>query len=189
MELGLVPTLELQTTQLEVDPELRKGLDLHLQKTRQHAELLRDYLQRNGENPASIRPTDPITKAYIRPNGGDPDRTRENELIDYVNEAFEVASYRRLSSLANMVGDHEASKVFEQILEDEIAITDVVGKRLPGHNGITGAEGIPEHDKQQYHDLMGALNAHDLDRYQRYLTADFRLDSPGLTSPVNGTRL
>ena len=101
-----------------------------------------------------------------------PDRTRQNELIDYVNEAFEVASYRGAQlPLANMVGDHEASKVFEQILEDEIAITDVVGKRLPGHNGITGAgrayrnattAGLPAY-------LMGALNAHDLDRYQRYL--------------------
>jgi ferritin-like metal-binding protein YciE len=40
MELGLVPVLEKQTTQVQGDPELRQAIDRHLQQTRQHAELL-----------------------------------------------------------------------------------------------------------------------------------------------------
>jgi steroid delta-isomerase-like uncharacterized protein len=186
MELGLLPELEEQTTRLFGEPELRKGLDQHLQKTRQHVELLGNYLQGKGVNLSSIRPKDPVTKTLIHPNGGHPNTARQTELIDYVTEAFEVASYRALSSLAHMVGDNEAGKVFERILGDEIAIANELDKRLPGHNGSMGAEGAPVHDNVAIvRQAFAALNDHDLEGFVQLLAADFRGEMPGIEGAVD----
>lgn len=186
MELGLAPMLEQQTAGLIDDPELRKGLDLHLKKTRRHAELLRDYLQRMGENPSTIGPTDPITKAFIQPNGGDPSAVLQTELIDYVTEAFEWALYRGLNSLAVSVGDLEASKVAEQILKDEMAIVGLLDKRLTGGNGGGDAQDAAAQEKvKTVRAAFDALNHGDMDRFNKLLAPDYRCEMPGITGTVN----
>jgi steroid delta-isomerase-like uncharacterized protein len=186
MELGLAPVLEQQTTQLLHDRELRKGLDLHLEKTRRHAQLLRDYLQRRGVDPGSIPPRDPVTKVEVRANGGDPDIAFQTELIDYVTEAYEVASYRALRSLAEMIDDRDASGVFEQILGDEIAITDALDRRLPGHDGGPEVAGARAGENIRLAvEVVDALNAHDMARYEGYLTADYGVEVPGVAEELD----
>jgi steroid delta-isomerase-like uncharacterized protein len=183
MELGLVPMLERQTGQFKNDPELQKGLELHLQKTRKHVELLRDCLQRLGENASAVRPIDPVTTVYGHPNGGEPDTARQAELFDYVTEAFEVASYRALQSLTTIIGDQETARVCQQILDDEIAIADALDRRLVGHNGHTAASG--QDNTALARENFSALNAHDLDHFDRQLTADFRSEVPGTAGALN----
>jgi steroid delta-isomerase-like uncharacterized protein len=178
-EMGLVPVLEQQTTDLKDDPELRRKLDMHLQKTREHAKLLGDYLRQAGINPSSIRPREPITASLIPSNGGQPDFSQQTVLIDYVNEGFETAEYRALTSLADMVGDEDASKVFEQILKDEIALSNELARQLPGEDGSMSAEGAAAQENVRIaRECNAALNAYDYDRIARSITADFRMQTP-----------
>ena len=196
MELGLAPMLEQQTQRLADDPEFRKNLSQHLsqhlEKTRQHASLLRERLSRMGEDVSTIRPIEPITTALGHVNGGKPDPARQTELLDYVTETFEVASYRALQSLAEMLGDQETSRVCEQILADEQAISDALSRRLPGHNGHNGykdaqatiaQENVTQ--AQAARDVLAALNAHDLDRFDKLLARDFRAEMPGDPRPAD----
>jgi ferritin-like metal-binding protein YciE/predicted ester cyclase len=180
-EMGLVPILEQQMTDLKHDPELRRKLDMHLQKTREHAKLLEEYLQQAGINPSSIRPREPVTASLIPSNGGKPDIAQQTVLIDYVNEGFETAEYRALTSLADMVGDEDASEVFEQILKDEIALSNELARQLPGEDGSMSAEGAAAQENVRIaREGSAALNAYDYDRVMRYLTDDYRLQVPGI---------
>ncbi|MGE5602759.1 MAG: DUF892 family protein [Nitrososphaerales archaeon] len=189
LELGLVPMLEQQTSQLDDDTELYKNLTMHLEKTRQHARLLRERLQGMGEDVSAIRPVEPITAALGYTNGhtnGKPDPARQAELLDYVTESFEAASYRALQSLAELLGDHETSRVCEQILADELTISEALGRRVPGHNGRTNTHAVAVAGNVMLaREIMATLNAHDLDRFDSLLAKDFRVETPGEPEPTD----
>jgi predicted enzyme related to lactoylglutathione lyase/ferritin-like metal-binding protein YciE/predicted ester cyclase len=186
MELGLAPMLEQQATRLDDDTELHKSLSLHLEKTRRHASLLRERLQRMGEDVSVIRPIAPVTTAIGHLNGGRPDPARQTELLDYVAETFEVASYRALQSLAEMLGDQETGRVCEQILADELAISEALSRRLPSHNGHRDAQtSANQGNAALAREVFAALNAHNLDLFDKLVAKDYRADLPGETRQVN----
>ena len=194
MELGLAPMLEQQTTRLDDDTDLYKSLIIHLEKTRRHASLLRDRLQRMGEDVSTIRPIDPVTTTLGRINGGKPDPARQTELLDYVTETFEVASYRALQSLAEMLGDRETSRVCEQILADELTVSDALGRRLQGHNGHKELQAAASQGNVLLaREVFAALNAHSMDLFDKLIANEYRAEIPGDTYPVdrhaNRTRL
>ncbi len=193
MELGLAPMLEEQTRRLERDSELHKNLSLHLEKTHQHARLLAERLQRMGEDLSGIRPIAPVTSAIGRVDGvAKPDAARQAELLDYVTETFEVASYRALQSLAEMLGDQETGRVCEQILADELAISDALGRRVPGGN-VPGGNGhtdthtaaVTQSHVTLARELFGALNEHDLDHFERLTAPYYQAELPGRTGPAD----
>ena len=186
MELGLAPMLEQQTTRLDDDTELHKSLSMHLEKTRRHASLLRERLQRMGEDVSTIRPIDPVTTTLGHINGGKPDPARQTELLDYVTETFEVASYRALQSLAEMLGDQETSRVCEQILADEVAVSDALSRRLPSHNVHKDTQPASSQGNVLLaREVFGALNAHATDLFDKLISKDFRAEMPGDTRPVD----
>jgi predicted enzyme related to lactoylglutathione lyase/ferritin-like metal-binding protein YciE/predicted ester cyclase len=189
MELGLAPMLEQQVTRLDDDPELRKNLTTHLEQTRRHANLLRERLQRMGEDVSTIRPIDPVTSAIGHANGGKPDTTRQTELLDYVAESFEVASYRGLQSLAEILGDQETSRICQQILDDELAASDALSTRLPsanGHNGHNGAQATAVQTNEALaREVFTALNDQDLGRFDKLVAPEYRADLPGGTGTVD----
>jgi uncharacterized protein len=192
MELGLAPMLEQQAEKLDDDTELHKSLNMHLEKTRRHASLLRERLQHMGEDVSSVRPIDPVTKSIGHVDGAKIDRARQTELLDYVTESFEVASYLGLQSLAEILGDRETSRVCEQILADEQAMTDVLSRRIPaahnGHNGHNG-NGAQATEVQgnvaATREAFAALNAHDLNRFEKLVGRDYRSEMPGERRPVD----
>jgi uncharacterized protein len=191
MEMGLVPVLEKQTTEVPGDPEFRQAIDRHLQQTRKHAELLRDRLQKMGETPTNVKPATPIAAAYGQPDGNGSDRTQQAELLDYVTESFELASYRALKALATQLGDNETSRVCDQILQDEMAMAQALDRRLPGRSGAEAATGAPgesaagQDNTRKARANFDALNAHDLDRWARDMAPDFRGEAPGMPGEMS----
>jgi predicted enzyme related to lactoylglutathione lyase/ferritin-like metal-binding protein YciE/predicted ester cyclase len=178
--------LEEQTARLDDDTALHKSLTLHLQKTRRHAALLAQRLQQMGEDISAVRPAPPVTAAIGRANGGKPDTARQTELLDYVAESFEVASYRALQSLAEMLGDQQTGRVCEQILVDELAITDALGRRVPTQNGHKNALGVAvDGNLALAREIFAALNAHDLAAWDRLVGRDFRAELPARIHPLD----
>lgn len=190
MELGLAPMLEQQATRLDDDSNLHKSLRHHLDQTRRHASLLRERLERMGEDISTVRPVEPVTSAIGYINGGRPDTARQTELLDYVTESFEVASYRGLQSLAEILGDGETSRVCEQILADELAVTEALGRRLPvQHNGHSPAQAAAvEGHTAPAREVFAALNAHDLNQFDKLVAKDFHAQIPGESIPQDWSK-
>ncbi len=188
MEMGLVPVLERQSTQVQNDPDLRRAIDEHLQKTRRHVELLRSRLQAMGEPYSAIQPSKPVASVY-QVDGSDTDRTKQAELIDWVTESFEWASYRALKALAMELGDNETGQICDQILQDEMAMTYILDRRLPPQGrtagtarestGAQAATAAVQDTERLMRSNFDALNAHDLDRWDRDFASDFRGSAPG----------
>ncbi len=178
MELGLAPVLERQIAEVAQDPELAQGLKHHVQQTRSHAELLKGCLQRMGENVRDLRPGNPLSGFYGQADGAGPDAARQAELMDFVTEEFEVASYRALSALATMAGDADTARVCQQILQDELAITRALSRRIPGdvEDGTDNGRIARE--------TFDALNAHDMLRFDQFTTGDFHAENPGVPGPM-----
>ena len=180
MEIGLIPVLENQAKEVRSDVRLQEGISHHLQQTRQHAELLKSCLERMGENVSSLRPADPIMAGYGRSNGGGQDTTLKTELIDFVTESFEVASYRALDALARQVGDEDTVRVCRQILQDERSMMSALDRDLPDTTAPGGpGAGMEEQNVRIARDNFELINQKDLERWRQDYAAEFRIEAPG----------
>jgi ferritin-like metal-binding protein YciE/predicted ester cyclase len=184
MEMGLVSVLEQQTQQIHNDPELRQGLDHHLQQTRQHADLLKGCLLRMNENVSGIQPTNPMATMYAKAD--EVDATFQIELIDFVTEIFEAASYKALSALAQQMGDPETARICQQILRDETAISRALDQRLPQTRPEQSelSSAMQENIKVA-HATINALNAHDTDKFDQLEHDNIRVETPGAQGAFN----
>lgn len=185
MEMGLVSVLERQTREVSGDPQLVQGLDHHLRQTRQHVELLKGCLQRMGESVTAIQPSNPIDRMYGQMNSDGVDETLKTELLDFVTENFEAASYKAIGALAQQLGDPETARVCEQILRDEMAIARALDLRLPGSRVETNESVTPGREKAKENinivrEGIDALNAHDLNAFDRYFARDASISVPGM---------
>lgn len=191
MELGLVNELEKQSRDVRGDSQLQNGISRHLTATRHHADLLKETLQRLGENPSGITPGRPIVNLGSGNEPGGTDAALRTGLIDYVTESFEVASYRALAALARQVGDEETYRVVEQILKDETDMVRSLDEIVPGfrsgemRSGSTPQPGGTQDIERLVHDTFEALNAHDLGRWEKYNSEDYRGEAPGSPAPMN----
>jgi steroid delta-isomerase-like uncharacterized protein len=190
MEMGLLPVLEKQTTAVAEDPQSQQGIKHHLEATRRHTELMRSCLERLGDSDLGIKPAEPVVSALSRGDGGGADATFHTVLIDYVAEHYEIASYRALARLALRAGDPETARVCNQILRDEIAMVDALDLGQPEagtvHARETGSPaGQVQANVQVARDSFDALNEQDLDRYDKFMPDNVRVDSPGVRSPMD----
>jgi steroid delta-isomerase-like uncharacterized protein len=145
---------------------------------------------RLGDSDLGIKPAEPVVSALSRGDGGSADATFHTELIDYVAEHYEIASYRALARLALRAGDPETARVCNQILRDEIAMVDALDLGQPEagtvHARETGSPaGQVQGNVQVARDSFDALNEQDLDRYDKFIPDDVRVDSPGVRSPMD----
>lgn len=191
MELGLVNELEKQAKDVRGNNELQNGISRHLNVTRHHVDLLKETLQRLGENPTAISAGRPIVNTNPQSEAGGTDIALRTGLIDYVTESYEVASYRALGALARHVGDDETYRVCEQILHDESDMMRSLDQIVPGlKTGEMRGGGDAHADTQSAEriarDSFEALNSHDLSRWEKYNSEDFRSEAPGSPGPMNG---
>jgi len=185
MEMGLVSVLERQVKEVEVDQILAKGIDRHLQATRHHADLLRSCLQRMGENVSGIQPRDPLDALHRQVDGGGPDGILRTELIDFVTESYEVASYKALATLAKQIGDDETARVCAEILQDESSMVSALDRAVPGLGQGVVPGRVDQDNVRIARESFDALNAHDLDRWIRLTTDDYYSDAPGTMEPMD----
>jgi ferritin-like metal-binding protein YciE/predicted ester cyclase len=189
MEMGLVPMLEHQSRTLRSDPELQKGIDHHLRQTRRHAELLQSCLVRFGEDLSAVRPADPVVSMHQHLDGDGESGKFHAELVDFVTESFEVASYRAIAALAKQAGDLETVRVCQEILQDEAAMANALDADLLGPESSTAVEpaiSIEQDNTRILIDNFEHLNRRDLDKWFDDYAADCRFDQvPGVAGTLN----
>ncbi|HEX3554435.1 MAG TPA: ferritin-like domain-containing protein [Thermoanaerobaculia bacterium] len=133
MEKSLVQVLENHANDVKDRPEMYRKISEHLEKTRMHAERVRDCVERLGGSTSSMKTALGAVTGFFqgRSTGISPDELVKNALSDYAAEHFEIASYNALIVAARALGEPEVARVCEEILRDEQDMARWLEKQLP----------------------------------------------------------
>src|SRR5947209_6211755 len=128
METSLVQVLENHASDVKDRPVAE-----HLEKTRLHAERVRDCVERLGGSTSSMKTALGAVTGFFqgRSTGISPDELVKNALSDYAAEHFEIASYNALIVAARALGEPEVARVCEEILRDEQDMARWLENQLP----------------------------------------------------------
>ena len=133
MEKGLVQVLENHASDVKDRPEMYRKIAEHLEKTKMHAERVRDCVERLGGSTSSMKTAMGAISGFFqgRSTGASPDELVKNALSDYAAEHFEIASYKALIVAARALGEQEVAQVCETILRDEEDMARWLEQQLP----------------------------------------------------------
>lgn len=121
MEEGLIKVLEKQVEATENKPEMQSRIQMHLEETKRHAELVRSCLKRHGAEPSASKDMLSKMSATLQEIGMSltSDEMVKNIHSSYAAEQFEIASYCVIKAAASELGDTETIEVCDTILADE----------------------------------------------------------------------
>ena len=119
LEQAVLPQLAQEAT----NPELKKGLEKHLEQTRSHVENVEAAFEKLGQQPTSEECTafEGLRKEHEEIAG-----ETAPELLDQVvllsaaaTEHYEISSYNALVTMARSLGERDVIDLFEQNLQDD----------------------------------------------------------------------
>lgn len=133
MEKGLVQVLENHANDVKDRPEMYRKIAEHLEKTRLHAERVRECVERLGGDVSTLKTAMGAFSGFFqgRSTGMAPDELVKNAIGDYASEHLEIASYRALIAAARALGENEVVRVCEDILRDEEDMARWLEQSLP----------------------------------------------------------
>ncbi|HEX9944190.1 MAG TPA: ferritin-like domain-containing protein [Thermoanaerobaculia bacterium] len=133
MEKGLVQVLENHANDVKDRPEMYRKIAEHLEKTRMHAERVRECVQRLGGDVSTMKTAMGAVSGFFqgRSTGVAPDELVKNAIGDYASEHLEIASYRALIAAARSLGEQEVVRICEDILRDEEDMARWLESNLP----------------------------------------------------------
>lgn len=133
MEKGLVQVLENHANDVKDRPEMYRKIAEHLEKTKMHAERVRDCVERLGGSTSAMKTAMGSVSGFLqgRSTGASPDELVKNALADYASEHLEIASYRALIVAARALGEHDVVRICEDILRDEEDMARWLEQSLP----------------------------------------------------------
>jgi ferritin-like metal-binding protein YciE len=105
------------------DPELRKGLEKHLEQTRSHVENVEEVFQKLGQQPRS---QECVGFEGLKSEHEQLADETSQDLMDAVvagsagrTEHYEIAAYEGLIGMARALGEKDAVDLLEQNLKDD----------------------------------------------------------------------
>lgn len=133
MEKQAESMLEKMASRLEHYPDLKARLEQHIDETRQHQALVQSVIDRYDTSSSALKDTMGKLSAFGQAMGGmmAEDEVVKGAISGYVFENLEIASYTSLIAAAELVGDQEGARIFEQIREQEVAMADWALQHLP----------------------------------------------------------
>jgi ferritin-like metal-binding protein YciE len=133
METTLISALEDHARDARDFPELRGGLEQHLQQTRRHADLVKSCLERHGESASGLKTGLSGLAGQLKNmmNAAAADEVVKNTLDDFVAEHLEIASYTALIAAAEQLGDQQTATICRQILQEEQEAARIVITQIP----------------------------------------------------------
>jgi len=133
LEKAQIPILENHAADAEGQPHVRdKDLE-HLERTKQHAKMVRKCIKMLGRKPSKAknaigRITGAVTSLSTEPFE---DEVVRNFLADFASENLEIASYTAIIVAARDAGHDRIARVCEEILEDEEEMVAWLRANLP----------------------------------------------------------
>lgn len=133
MENALVQILEHQVKDAQELPEVQSRIQLHLEQTRQHAEMVKSCVERLGGSTSSLKSglASLFGQMQALSTGAAQDEMVKNALADFAAENFEVASYTALITAAQEIGDMQTVTVCQQILQQDQEMAQWLAQNLP----------------------------------------------------------
>lgn len=133
METTLISALQNHAKDARDYPELRNGLETHLEQTRRHAELIKSCIERNGASASALKTGLSNITGQMKNmmNASAADEVVKNTLDDFVAEHLEIGSYIALITAAEQLGDQETAAVCRQILQQEQEAARIVESQIP----------------------------------------------------------
>lgn len=133
MEQGLESSLKKHADADNVDPQLRRQINQHLDETRHHAELVKQALAELGTDPSALKSGLAKTMEALRGMGTffAKDDEVKDILSAYAMEHFEIACYTSLKAGAQTAGFPQIVAICDQILEDEVKMANWLHDYIP----------------------------------------------------------
>ena len=133
MENALVQVLQNHVKDAQDHPQMHAKIQEHLDKTRQHAELVKGCIERRGGSTSALKTGMSNLMGIMQgmSTGMAEDELVKNGIADYAAENFEIASYQALITAAHDLGDEQTGHVCQQILADEQDIANWLARHLP----------------------------------------------------------
>jgi ferritin-like metal-binding protein YciE len=133
LEKNIEEALERHADQAKDYPEIRQKINQHLATTREHAELVRECIERNGGNVSGFKKgmANIVGAVTGAASGLAKDTLIKNALAEYSSEHLEMASYHSLMNAANTIGDMQTARVCERILDDEQQMARWLEQQIP----------------------------------------------------------
>ena len=133
MENALVQVLQNHAKDAQDHPQMHAKIQEHLDKTRQHAELVKGCIERRGGSPSAVKTgiANLVGVMQGMSTGMAEDELVKNGIADYAAENFEIASYQALLTAAHDLGDEQTAQVCQQILADEQDMANWLAQHLP----------------------------------------------------------
>lgn len=132
MEEQAITMLTAQSRRIESYPDLKARLEAHLAETQVQAEKLKSLLDRLPGGASTLKHVAAKLAATAQGVGGmlTSDEVVKGSMASYAFEHMEIATYRVLIAAADELGEMEAKAVFEDILQEEMAMADWLGANL-----------------------------------------------------------
>jgi ferritin-like metal-binding protein YciE len=133
METALVQVLQNHVKDAQDHPQMHAKIQEHLDKTRQHAELVKGCIERRGGSTSALKTGMSNLMGIMQgmSTGAAEDELVKNGIADYAAENFEIASYQALITAAHDLGDEQTANVCQQILADEKDMANWLAQHLP----------------------------------------------------------
>jgi ferritin-like metal-binding protein YciE len=133
MENALVQVLQNHVKDAKDHPQMQAKIQEHLDKTRQHAELVKGCIERRAGSTSALKTGMSNLMGVMQgmSTGAAEDELVKNGIADYAAENFEIASYNALITAAQDLGDTQTASVCQQILGDEQDMANWLAQHLP----------------------------------------------------------
>ncbi|WP_421698469.1 ferritin-like domain-containing protein [Ancylobacter sp.] len=132
MEQQAETMLSSMASRIEHYPEVKRGLERHLEETRAQAAQIEACIVRRGGDTSTLKDLAAKFTAFGQGLSGMfvGDEIVKGSMASYTFEHMEIAAYKVLISAAEACGDRETSAVCQRILAEEEAMARWVGDNL-----------------------------------------------------------
>lgn len=132
-EQALIKVLENHVKDALGHPAMRAKIAQHLEQTRQHAELVKGCIERNGGSTSGVKAGLATVMGAMQgiSTGAAKDELVKDGIMDFAAENFEIASYKGIIAAAQFFGDQETARVAQQILAQEQDMATFLEQHLP----------------------------------------------------------
>ncbi len=132
LETQAIQIMQRQVDRLENYPEMKAGLERHIQESQGQQQRVDQILSRHGSSPSTLKDAVTGLMGNLAAVGHamTTDEVIKNSFSNYAFEHFEQAAYLSLIAMAEAAGDQEAIPLLRQNLDQEIGFGKFCGEQI-----------------------------------------------------------